>query len=333
MAISFNLAALFYASTAANRSTPMRSFTELSSLSPGQFRQPVAFTIGVFDGVHQGHQSLITDLVDWAKEDDGEVVVLTFDRHPRLTLTGKGPASLTSLEHKVQYLAKYGAETVIVLPFDVRWAEVEAEDFLERIAKHIRPAKILLGANHHFGKGRRGDSILAAKHATRLGYELREFSLLVDNKPISSTRVRKALQSGDLETVQRLLGRPFSLFGTTIKGDQRGRSIGFPTANLRLAQDALPPVGVYAATTVLPDGTDYLSLVNIGHRPTFKENGGLLVEVHLLDFHGDLYGKNLEVQLLSSIRSEKRFENIDALKKQIQSDRLEALERHGLKNA
>ncbi|MDF1664302.1 MAG: riboflavin biosynthesis protein RibF [Planctomycetota bacterium] len=311
----------------------MRSFTELATLSPGQFRQPVAFTIGVFDGVHQGHQSLLSDLVAWAKEDKGEVGVLTFDRHPRFTLTGKGPSSLTSLENKVQYLAKYGAETVIVLPFDSQWAEVEAEDFLERIAKHIQPEKILLGANHHFGKGRRGDSVLAAKHAERLGYELREFSLLVDNKPISSTRVRKALHAGDLDTVKRLLGRPFSLFGKTIKGDQRGRTIGFPTANLRLAQEALPPVGVYAATTVLQDGREFLSLVNIGHRPTFKENGGLLVEVHLLDFQGDLYGQSLEVQLLSSIRSEKRFENLAALKKQIEDDRLEALERHGLKRA
>lgn len=311
----------------------MRSFTELASLSPSDFRQPVAFTIGVFDGVHQGHQSLLGDLVAWAKEESGEVVVLTFDRHPRVTLTGKGPASLTSLKHKVEYLGQYGAETVIVLPFDAQWAEVEAEDFLERIAKHIQPAKILLGANHHFGKGRRGDSALAEKHASRLGYEHREFSLLVDNKPISSTRVRRALDAGDLETVKRLLGRPFSLFGKTIKGDQRGRLIGFPTANLSLAQEALPPVGVYAATTVLEDRSQYLSLVNIGHRPTFKENGGLLVEVHLLDFKGDLYGQDLEVQLLSFIRSEKRFENLDALKKQIEVDRLEALERHGLKRA
>lgn len=311
----------------------MRSFTELASLSPSQFRKPVAFTIGVFDGVHQGHQSLLEDLVQWAKEDDGEVVVLTFDRHPRLTLQGRGPATLTSLKHKIEYLGRYGAETVIVLPFDAQWAEVEAEDFLDRIARHVGPKKILLGANHHFGKGRRGDAALAERHAERLGFELREFSLLVDNKPISSTRVRKALQSGNLEEVRRLLGRPFSIFGQTIKGDQRGRALGFPTANLRLAQEALPPKGVYAATTVLEGGEEYLSLVNIGHRPTFKENGGLLVEVHLLDFSGDLYGADLELRLLSAIREERRFENLDSLKKQIESDRLEALERHSLKKA
>lgn len=311
----------------------MRSFSELASLSPSQFRQPVAFTIGVFDGVHQGHQSLLEDLVQWAKEDDGEVVVLTFDRHPRLTLQGQGPATLTSLRHKIEYLGRYGAETVIVLPFDAQWAEVEAEDFLERITRHVGPKKILLGANHHFGKGRRGDAALAEQHAERLGFELREFSLLVDNKPISSTRVRKALQSGHLEEVRRLLGRPFSIFGQTIKGDQRGRSLGFPTANLRLAQEALPPKGVYAATTVLESGEEYLSLVNIGQRPTFKENGGLLVEVHLLDFSGDLYGSDLEVRVLSAIREERRFENLDSLKKQIESDRLEALERHSLKKA
>jgi riboflavin kinase / FMN adenylyltransferase len=308
----------------------MRSFTGIKSLSPDLFRSPVAFTLGVFDGVHLGHQSLLRDLQAWAKNDQGETVVLTFDQHPMFTLKGRGPATLTSLRHKLNYLEEYGADTVIVLPFDQEWAECSAEEFLDIITKHVSPKKVLLGANHHFGKGRRGDIELAKKHAHRLGFEARELTLKIDGKPISSTRVRNALVKGELGNVSKLLGRPFSIFGTVIQGDQRGRTIGFPTANMSLCQEALPPNGVYAARVVLADKRQFLALINIGHRPTFKENGGLLVEAHLLDFAGDLYGQEIELRLLSSIRPEKRFDGLDSLKEQIASDRLQALKRHGL---
>jgi riboflavin kinase / FMN adenylyltransferase len=311
----------------------MRSFQGLKAITPDLFRTPVALTLGVFDGVHLGHQSLLAELKEWAAEDGGEAVVLTFDKHPMVTLTGQGPPTLTSLPHKLAYLDHYGAESVVILPFDKAWARCSAERFLELIVTHIRPARILLGSNHHFGEGRRGDIKMACAHADRHGYKAREFSLKIDDEPISSTRVRNALSAGYLEDVESLLGRKFSIFGVTIEGEQRGRTIGFPTANLRLCQLALPPMGVYAASTHLQDGSDHLSLVNIGQRPTFKDNGALLVEVHLLDFSGDLYGQELEVELLSSIRKEKRFDSLEALKLQIAADRRQAMEKHGLKKA
>ncbi len=308
----------------------------LRALPPGGggFRAPAAATIGVFDGVHRGHQRVLSELVAWAHADGGDAIVVTFDPHPREFLFGEKPAALASLEHRLVLLARAGVDAALVLPFDEKTANTEAEDFVRDVLVGALGAKkILLGANHRFGHGRKGDLALLLRLGSELGFEAREVPLEPaddEGHVVSSTAIRNAIREGRLGDAERMLGRPVTVLGRVVKGDARGRLLGFPTANLDLQHEARPPRGVYAALVSVDEKGRWLAVVNVGRRPTFHpEADEDLVEAHLLDFHGDVYGKALEVSFLAKLRDERRFPGPDALVAQIRADVADARRRFG----
>jgi riboflavin kinase/FMN adenylyltransferase len=306
----------------------MRVFRDLEHLSPALFRAP-AVTIGVFDGVHRGHRAIIDALRDAAREAQGDAVVVTFDRHPRLVLTGEAPPAITSLEHRLVLFERAGVDAAVVLHFDAALAKKSAEDFLaEILLGRIGARTLVLGADSHFGRGREGTIAFLEARRERLGFALKAVPLVPADAagagPVSSTAIRRAIAEGRLADAAAMLGRPLSLLGRVERGDERGRTLGFPTANLALHHEVCPPRGVYAARVEV-DGVRYRTLVNIGTRPTFGGSPSLHVEAHLLAFEGDLYGRVLEVEFLARLRDERRFESVEALVTQIRADRDAAL--------
>lgn len=320
----------------------MRIFRDLDALSPERFRAP-ALTIGVFDGVHRGHRLILRELHAAAARLSGEAVIVTFDRHPRLTLTGAAPPAITSLEHRLVLFERAGVAATVVLRFDEALARLPAEAFLADILiGRIGARAIVLGADGHFGRGREGTIAFLEERRARYGFELVAVPLVrADAGPatISSTAIRAAIAEGRLAEAADMLGRPVALLGRVERGLERGRKLGFPTANLALHHEVCPPRGVYAAQVEV-DGVRYRTLVNIGVRPTFSGEGGrgtarpsspadeeerLTVEAHLLGFEGTLYGRVLEVEFLERLRDERRFESAEALVAQIRADRAAAL--------
>lgn len=295
---------------------------------PGAFARP-AVTVGVFDGVHRGHRALLRELTGWAAEGGVDPVVVTFDVHPRTVLTGEGPALLSGIEHRVGLLGREGVRGVVVLPFDKIMASWTAEEFVRRVfVDALRASRVLVGRNHRFGRGRAGDFALLRALGARHGFEAREVDLEVADDVISSTAIRQAIRAGDLPGARALLGRPVALLGRVVQGDQRGRTLGFPTANLDLQGAVRPPRGVYAAwARVGPDplalaGPDRPAVVNVGRRPTFHpEAEEDLVEVHLLEPpREELYGRWLELTFAARLREERRFSGPGELKEQIGRD-------------
>ncbi|HVY62740.1 MAG TPA: riboflavin biosynthesis protein RibF [Planctomycetota bacterium] len=308
----------------------MRIHRNLDALEPSHFRAP-AVTLGVFDGVHEGHRTILGALAEAAARTGGEKVVVTFDRHPRALLTGDAPPTITSLEHRLVLFERAGIDAAVVLRFDARLAAMTAEEFLRDVlVGRIGARAIVLGADSHFGKDRVGSIAFLEERRERYGYELVSVPLLqaaaAGAEVVSSTAIRRAVREGRLADAARMLGRPPSLLGRVERGDARGRTIGFPTANLALHQELAPPRGVYVARVEV-DLVRYRALVNIGVRPTFK-TGELreLVEVHLLGFEGSLYGRVLEVELVRRLRDERRFASVDDLVAQLRRDRDAALE-------
>lgn len=295
---------------------------------PGAFARP-AVTVGVFDGVHLGHQALLAHLVAWATEANVDPVVVTFDVHPRTVLRGEGPALITTLEHRLGLLGRCGVRGVVVLPFDRAMASWTAEEFAQRVfVDALGASRVLVGKNHRFGKDRGGDFALLSELGRRHGFEAREVELEVMDDVISSTAIRERIAAGDLTGASELLGRPVSVLGRVVEGDRRGRQLGFPTANLDLRGSARPPRGVYAARARVTGDPLALgvpqvpAVVNVGRRPTFKPEGELdLVEVHLLEPPAEeLYGRWLEVSFVARLRDERRFAGPAELVAQINKD-------------
>ncbi len=292
----------------------------------GQLRQPVFLAVGFFDGVHRGHQRLIGRAQTAARRSRGTLWVLTFAPHPRQVLAPPAaPPLLTSQPHKLELLAALGVAGCVLITFTRAYAQREPEAFMATLARALPPAsRIFIGQNWTFGRGGRGDARLLQSLGQQLG--LRAVRLAPMNwrgRPISSTRIRQAVASGRLLEAQHMLGRPFSIQGTVIPGRRIGRTLGFPTANLKPHHDAHPPLGVYVVA-VLMAGRYYPGVANLGTRPSLPQPGGRppapLLEVHLLDMAGDLYGKTLEVFFLKRLRAERRFASRQLLQRQIAQD-------------
>lgn len=290
--------------------------------------QPASATvvaIGNFDGVHRGHQQVLTAACSLAANEGLVPVVLTFEPHPAEVLGRAQRARLTSLARKVELLLRLAPHLcVVVEPFVPELALMTPEAFADQmLARGLEARHVLVGENFRFGHQRRGDLKLLSQLGAELGFRAGALDLLGDaDGPYSSTRVREALALGDLATVASILGRPHALSGRVIEGDRRGRTIGFPTANLGGVIEQLPKLGVYATVVDVEtaDGFERLALgaLNIGVRPTV--GAGPSTEVHLLDFSGDLYGKALRVHLLHHLRSEQRFDGLPALRRQLELD-------------
>ena len=299
----------------------MQVLRQLSALA--QLHRPLHVAIGVFDGVHLGHQRVIGQARQDAGKDEAAVVV-TFDPHPaRVLHPDKAPPLLTSLPHKLQLIEQLGVDAVLVLTFDDAFAATTAEQFIAQLAAPShRLRQVCIGARFHFGHNRTGNARLLERLAPSAGFLATEVPAVTtpDGESISSSAVRQHILYGRLDRAASMLGRPFSLLGTVETGDHRGESLGFPTANLNPHNEVLPPDGVYAARVVL--GTQSLiGVVNIGLRPTFPHaTPGRLVEVHILDFTGNLYRRDVEVILVHKLRGEQQFPDADALRHQIRAD-------------
>ncbi len=296
----------------------LRAIPDLQSI-PG----PLYLAIGVFDGVHLGHQAVIRRALDDARRAGGTVVVVSFDPHPiRVLRPDQAPRLLTSTAHKLRLIAALGVTRQLVIHFDHAFAATPPEEFIRALAAAANPLReICVGFEWSFGKGRAGNLALLQ----RLGSELR-FSEVgvpaveIDGEIVSSTLIRGAVESGDLARAARLLGREFTILGTVVEGDRLGRTIGFPTANLSAHNEQYPPNGVYAIEA--RHGAKRLhGVANIGVRPTVKKSSGeRLLEVHLFDFSGDIYGEDLEITFRHFLRPEQKFPSIDLLKEQIVRD-------------
>lgn len=287
-----------------------------------------AATIGMYDGVHLGHRAVIRAAQEAGQRLGVPSAVVTFDPHPaRILRPGSAPRLLTTLEQKLELLAGCGVDATVVVPFDeVRAAETPAEFVEEVLVDCLRVRAVVVGQDFHFGKDRTGNVAVLTELGEQFGFEVAGVPLLPRPdgtvESVSSTSIRRALTIGDIGTASRLLGRYHEVRGTVAAGDRRGRTIGFPTANVAVPNElAMPSDAVYAGWYLRPDGSRHAAAINLGRRPTFYEEADhSLLEAHLLDFDGDLYGEPAKVQFVAKLRNETRFDGIDALKAQLARD-------------
>ncbi len=285
-------------------------------------------TIGSFDGVHKGHVAILKQLISKANELKGETVVITFHPHPRKILfSAEAPSLLSSFDERIERFSSLGIDHLVVVPFDFHFSELDAREYVEKfIIDTFSPKMVIIGFDHRFGKGRAGDFGLLKQMGEQFGFEVQEIpeELLHDSK-ISSTAIRNALLEGNLKVANDLLGYEYPLEGRVIRGDQLGRTIGFPTANLAITETEklIPATGVYAVGVHIKLNNGFIhgeGMMNIGYRPTVngKERR---IEVNIFDFDQDIYEEILSVEIKAFIRKEMKFPSLDALKEQLANDR------------
>ena len=286
---------------------------------------PCVATIGSFDGVHKGHLALLEELRAKARENALPMTVITFAKHPR-TLINKErePFLLSSNSEKTALLEEAGVDNLIQLNFDCSLAAMSAKEFMQTILAGKLNVKVLaVGYDHHFGRPVQGEGIADyVTYGKDLGIEVFQASqFVIDNEKVSSSAVRRALTAGNMKQVQNILGRAYSFNGTVVTGAGIGRKLGFPTANIELEESMkmLPADGVYEVAITMT-GAHYKGVMNIGIKPTIAKNLKRTTEVHILDFNGDIYGENARIEILRRLRGEMSFENLDALKAQIEAD-------------
>jgi riboflavin kinase/FMN adenylyltransferase len=282
-------------------------------------------TIGMFDGVHIGHQAVIARAVATATALRTQAVVVTFDRHPASVVRpDAGVRLLTDLHQRADRMVRLGVDVVYVARFDEDRSLEDPAVFVDELVRHFAPQAVVVGEDFHFGHRRRGDLALLETVGAAAGFKVEGVgAVLLDGiGRVSSTLVREAVAAGDVGLAARLLGRSHAVRGVVEHGDERGRSLGFPTANVAVPGDIqLPADGVYAGSYRREEGTDHVAAISVGRRPTFyAESGSLLVEAYLLDFDGDLYGEHAEVAFDTWIRGQVRFTGVDGLVAQLRSD-------------
>lgn len=285
-------------------------------------RQPVALTFGNFDGVHQGHVELLRELID---ESAGlATCAVTFFPHPTRVFAPDSPKPMIlTLQERVQRLLETGIDAVVVQDFSEEFAELSADDFLRGyLDRHFQVKRVLLGYDFSYGKDRSGNFEHLSARAPELGWKVKRAAAFeLGGEVVSSTRIREAIVRGQVEKAELLMCRPFELTGVVVHGDKRGRTIGFPTANLEVQSEILPLFGVYACEVHRwSNGQTHPGVMNCGYRPTLGQDLRLQIEAHLLDFQGDLYGERLSFRLKRFIRKELRFSGLRELKEQIAAD-------------
>ncbi len=285
-------------------------------------KRPTIVTIGVFDGLHLGHQAIVRTIVERALLIGATPTLITFDPHPRQVLNPEStPPLLQTYSQKMEGLKLLGLQQVVVMKFTRELAALSAEEFIERFMfRALGAREVHLGKGFSFGKERRGNIELLRKEAERLGFLAAEVpEIRIRHQRISSTLIRGLLQNGEVNAARKMLGRPYGVEGLVVEGRKLGRTLSFPTANIEVQNRILPADGVYVTLTMI-DGVWYRSVTNIGKRPTVGHDLESKVESHLLDFDNDLYGKTLRIRFLHRLRGEQKFAGLDELKAQIRHD-------------
>lgn len=282
-------------------------------------------TLGTFDGIHPGHLKIIGRLVSCSKEKGCRNVVITFYPHPRTILGNDNSVKmLTTQEEKIELLEKLGVENLLIINFTKEFASLSAEDFIyDYLINGIGLTEIVLGHDHHFGKGRRGNAELLQKIADKEGFIVTKAeAFMIDGEAVSSTKIRNAIAEGDIIRANRLLGRNYEFSGIVVGGDKRGRELGFPTANIKLSsqEKLLPASGVYAVK-VMVENERHTGLLSIGKRPTFYNQGELVSEVYIYDFNREIYGAKVTTELVERLRGEVKFNSAEELINQMNTDK------------
>ena len=293
--------------------------------------QNPVLTIGTFDGVHLGHRKIIDALCQRAKAMNGESVIFTFDPHPRkVVAAGESTLRLlTTLDEKIALLQQSGIDHLIIYPFTKEFSQLTYEEFVEKVLVHkIHTSFLVVGYDHKFGKDRKGDFEFLKECANRFDLRIEKLDVLLMNEAnISSTKIREAIQQGDFDIANAFLGYPFMLHGTVVEGQQLGRKIQFPTANVEATDPdkIIPGYGVYAVKVMVKNQT-YYGMLNIGNRPTVNQNAdNRSIEVHIFDFDSEIYGELIELKFYKKLREEQKFASLDALKDQLAKDKADTL--------
>jgi riboflavin kinase / FMN adenylyltransferase len=296
----------------------LRSIPELERLTG-----PLFLAIGVFDGVHRGHQAVISTSADHARAANGTPVVVTFDPHPEKVLRPQAaPHLLSATQHKIELIRALGVGHLLVIRFDKSFAATEPETFVEELVVHSKPLReICVGHQWSFGRNRRGNLDLLKTLGQKFDFHVVGVPpVRANGEVVSSTSIRQAIEKGDFARAAAMLGREYTILGTVTHGDNLGKKIGFPTANLSAHSEQFPPNGVYAAEARI-DNEVRRGVINLGTRPTVSNGKSeRVLEIHLFDFDRDIYGCDVEVRFLKFLRAEKKFENVDALVEQIRQD-------------
>lgn len=291
-------------------------------IRPGLLKR-ASLALGFFDGVHPGHQVVIRTAVEQALALGAEPAIITFKEHPRSLTLGKSPPLLTLIDRRLELFEQLGIKKALVLSFTEELCRLAPEDYVESVLVECMGARSLsIGFNHRFGRNRVGDAELLRQLGKQFDYSVHVAGeVIIDGAPVSSSRIREALQNGAVAEAQRLLGRPYSISGPVTRGDGRGKGLGFPTANLKIAEEqVMPAMGVYSGVVRTADGIRRPCVVNIGKRPTFGDNNPIATEAHLLDYEADLYDQVLDLEFIHCLRSEMKFSGIEELKAQINKD-------------
>lgn len=294
-------------------------------------RKPIV-TIGTFDGVHLGHQQVILRLQEIAKKHNGETVIFTFHTHPRL-ITAPNETTLrllTTLDEKIKLFEHYGIDHLVIYPFDKAFSELTYSEFVEHILiKKMNTHCLVVGYDHKFGRNREGNFEYLKKSAIKFSFEIEKLDVLnIEKDSVSSTKVRLALENGEIEKANRYLGYHFTLHGTVVEGKQIGRKIGFPTANIEASDKhkIIPGYGVYAVKVILSNA-QFNGMLNIGTRPTFNNNAdNRSIEVNIFNFEDNIYRRDITLEFIGKIRNEQKFTDIESLVTQLKNDKITALE-------
>jgi riboflavin kinase/FMN adenylyltransferase len=287
-----------------------------------QIESATAVTIGMFDGLHLGHLKVIHGCLNASKESSLKTCVITFSNHPADHFTGKRNELLMPMQEKIAAFEAIGIDYLVILPFNSYLVELPATQFIqEHILRRIKAQKVVLGYDNHFGKNREGSISFIKEHFSD---QLEAISIdvaKVDEVIVSSSQIKKFLSEGEPTKANAMLGHHFSIAGVVIHGNQNGRKIGFPTANMSLNADNkfIPQLGVYLTEVHIQAGK-YYGLTNMGYRPTLNKDEGIHIETHILGFEGDIYGQGIDIRFIEKIRSEKRFDSFEELKNQIAAD-------------
>lgn len=286
-------------------------------------------TIGTFDGVHSGHRHILEQLKQEAARIGGETVIITFHPHPRKVIAHGQPVKLiNTIEEKIELLDKNGIDNLVVVPFTESFAQQIPEAYIEKfLVEKFHPHTVIIGYDHRFGKDRKGDYKLLEEYSARLGFDLMEIPAhVINNNTVSSTRIREAISKDDIDTANTLLGYDFFFEGTVVDGNKLGRTLGYPTANLRIENEEklIPGDGIYAVEAAIGNSQLLKGMMSIGIRPTI---GGTdrVIEVNLFDFNENIYGATLRVYVKKYLRSEVKFNSLDALKDQLAKDKEDTL--------
>lgn len=308
----------------------MKVFQGLENLP--KFTKPV-LTIGSFDGVHLGHRKIIEQMKSLANKIGGETIIITFNPHPRLVLGNdtQRVQLLSTVDEKIEALAGLGIDVLVIVPFTKSFSEISAESYIRNfLVQTFHPHTIVIGYDHRFGKNRSGNFDMMAQHQAVFHYALQEIPALeLSNIAISSTKIRQALLRGEVNLANQYLCNRYSVFGKVVPGEQKGRLLGFPTANIQVMDydKLIPANGVYIVQVKLA-GTQqqYMGMLNIGVRPTLSDAQQISLEVHIIDLQEDLYGQYLRVELIERLRDEKKFDSLDALITQLHADKARTLD-------